>query len=152
MLPQNKESAYLHLPTYIAGVLFHIGTFLTLFIFVCQVVFYFVDITIPQILRQVVAIILIPAIISGFSVLFKRVFSKKLKIISGPDDYISNLLTTSAQLFTAICLFFPDTAPAYYIVMTLFFLWLPFGKTRHLLYFFFARYHLGYFYGWRGTW
>ena len=33
MLPQNKESAYLHIPGYAAGMLFHIGTFLCLLTF-----------------------------------------------------------------------------------------------------------------------
>ena len=34
MMPQNKESAYLHIPGYAAGMLFHIGTFLSMLIFV----------------------------------------------------------------------------------------------------------------------
>lgn len=29
MSPKNKESAYLHLPTYAAGMIFHLGTFLS---------------------------------------------------------------------------------------------------------------------------
>ena len=33
MLPQNKESAYLHLPSYAAGVLFHIGIFTSFLVF-----------------------------------------------------------------------------------------------------------------------
>ena len=34
MMPQNKESAYRHLPTYAAGMIFHLGTFLTMLLFV----------------------------------------------------------------------------------------------------------------------
>ena len=34
MMPQNKESAYLHLPAYASGMLFHIGIFLSLLVFV----------------------------------------------------------------------------------------------------------------------
>jgi len=152
MKPQNKESAYLHLPTYIAGILYHLGTFLSLLLFVLIVIFTFTGIEIPHMVSRIVAICLVPTIISGFSILLKRVFSKELSLLSGPDDYISNLLTTFAQLATAIYLVLPGSGELYYIIMTLFFLWLPFGKTRHLMYFFFARYHLGYFYGWRGTW
>ena len=33
MSPLKKESAFLHLPTYAAGILYHIGTFLSLFLF-----------------------------------------------------------------------------------------------------------------------
>ena len=29
MSPFEKESAYMHLPTYVAGIIFHIGTFLS---------------------------------------------------------------------------------------------------------------------------
>lgn len=152
MMPKNKESAYLHLPTYIAGILYHIGTFVALISFVAFVVISYTNITIPYSVSLMVAIILAPAIISGISILIKRIFSKELSLLSGPDDYISNILTTLVQLFTAIFLLFPEAGDIYYIVMTLFFLWLPFGKTRHLMYFFFARYHLGYYYGWRGTW
>lgn len=152
MMPKNKESAYLHLPTYIAGILYHIGTFVTLISFVAFIVISFTKISIPYSVSLIVAIILAPAVISGISILIKRIFSKELSLLSGPDDYISNIVTTLAQLLTAIFLLLPEAGDIYYIVMTLFFLWLPFGKTRHLMYFFFARYHLGYFYGWRGTW
>jgi hypothetical protein len=31
-------------------------------------------------------------------------------------------------------------------------LYIPAGKLRHTVYFFAARYHLGYFFGWRGVW
>ena len=38
MLPQNKESAYLHIPGYAAGMLFHIGTFVSLFLFASSII------------------------------------------------------------------------------------------------------------------
>jgi hypothetical protein len=43
-------------------------------------------------------------------------------------------------------------APYYFICAGLLFLYLPLGKLKHSLYFFAARYHLGFFYGWRGIW
>jgi len=33
MNPAKKESAYLHLPTYLAGIIYHLGTFLSLLLF-----------------------------------------------------------------------------------------------------------------------
>ena len=33
MNPTRKESAFLHLPTYTAGLLYHLGTFLSMFLF-----------------------------------------------------------------------------------------------------------------------
>jgi len=41
---------------------------------------------------------------------------------------------------------------AYNITATILFLYLPFGKLKHVVYYFAARYHLGFFYGWRNTW
>jgi hypothetical protein len=29
---------------------------------------------------------------------------------------------------------------------------MPLGKLRHVVYYFAARYHLGFFYGWRNVW
>jgi len=152
MTPKNKESAYMHLPTYAAGLIYHMGTFLSLALFVVIVAFKIAGITLPYIISLIVAIILFMTAAAGFGVLLKRVVKKDLRAISGPDDYISNLLTTGAQLLSALYLLYPGTEPLYFLVAALLFLWMPVGKTRHLLYFFFARYHLGYFYGWRGTW
>jgi hypothetical protein len=43
-------------------------------------------------------------------------------------------------------------AAYYFIFAGVLFLYLPSGKLKHSLYFFAARYHLGFFYGWRGIW
>jgi hypothetical protein len=40
----------------------------------------------------------------------------------------------------------------YYLTYSLLMLYIPIGKLRHTVYFFAARYHLGYFFGWRGVW
>jgi len=40
----------------------------------------------------------------------------------------------------------------YYISSILLFLYMPLGKLRHAVYYFAARYHLGFFYGWRNVW
>ena len=40
----------------------------------------------------------------------------------------------------------------YYIITTILLLYMPVGKLKHLVYYFSARYHLGFFYGWRNVW
>lgn len=149
MSPSEKESAYMHLPTYAAGIIYHIGTFLSLGIFL---IFISGISDWNEILKYLLSAFLFVSAVSGFAVLLKRVINSELKSLSGPDDYISNLLTTVAQLISAFYLLFSGLELLYYIAMSLFLLWLPLGKTRHLIYFFFARYHLGFFYGRRGTW
>jgi hypothetical protein len=146
MSPAKKESAYLHLPTYTAGILYHLGTFLSLVLFI----FFLIPIEFPLSINLAISIFLCLTSLCGFGILVKRYVSKDLSSFSNPDDYISNFLVTGFQVMTLIQLHFE--APAYYVLATVLFLYMPLGKLRHLLYFFAARYHLGIFYGRRGVW
>jgi nitrate reductase gamma subunit len=156
MLPTQKESAYLHIPTFTAGVLFHIGTFVALLLFL---VFFFVN---PILLRDwlllaigiLFAILLLGiSVVCGGSLFFKRLFLRKLRTLSTMDDYVSVLLVTLFQLVTIFYLIFGDSvATYYYITASILLLYMPVGKLRHAVYFFAARYQLGFFYGWRNAW
>jgi hypothetical protein len=101
---------------------------------------------------------------------------KELLFLSNPDDFISNALVTAFQVATIIFLVNlqisqssnlpipqspnlpipqspnPPIQLLYYLSFTILMLYLPAGKLRHLIYFFAARYHLGYFFGRRGVW
>jgi hypothetical protein len=148
MSPARKESAFLHLPTYTAGIFYHLGTFLSIFVF-----FFFLSRTpISDWLSHFIAGFLAISAISGVGILMKRIFIKRLRTLSNPDDYISNILVTVFQILSAASLLHTVCAPAYYIVVSLLLLYVPIGKLKHAVYFFAARYHLGYFYGWRGVW
>jgi nitrate reductase gamma subunit len=146
MSPQKKESAYLHLPTYAAGIIYHLGTFLSILLFF---LFIFEIHVHPQI-SIVLSSLLIIAGLCGLGILFKRILKKGLRQLSNPDDYISNLLVTTFQIITAISLLY--LTPVYFIFVSLLLLYLPVGKLKHSIFFFAARYHLGFFYGRRGVW
>jgi hypothetical protein len=148
MNPLKKESAYLHLPTYTAGILYHTGTFISIVVFFLLLLHYSFTYTIQWIL----VCILIASSVSGLGIFLKRIRLKKLRSLSNPDDYISNVLVTTFQLFTLITIIDGAFAPFYFICAGVLFLYLPLGKLKHSLYFFAARYHLGFFYGWRGIW
>jgi len=148
MNPFEKESAYLHLPTYTAGILYHIGTFLSILIFFLLLF----NIGISGVFQWGFLCLLTASGISGLGIFIKRITAKKLRSLSNPDDYISNLLVTIFQIFTIIALVNETFIPYYFISAGLLFLYLPLGKLKHSLYFFAARYHLGFFYGWRGVW
>lgn len=148
MDPKKKESAFLHLPTYTAGILYHLGTFLSLFLFVL----FLFKIEPHGALRSLIIGFLVISGINGFAILLKRILKKELKTLSNPDDFISNILVTAVQLMTAVSLYNPRFLPWYFILVSIFFLYLPIGKLKHTVYFFAARYHLGFFYGWRGVW
>jgi nitrate reductase gamma subunit len=148
MSPKVKESAYLHMPTYIAGIIYHIGTFLAIILFFLP----FFNIWLHGwMIWAVVAIMGISAI-CGIGILIKRLTKHELRTLSNPDDYISNILVTAFQLITMLVFIDAAFGPAYYIIVSMLLLYFPLGKLKHAVYFFAARYHLGYFYGWRGVW
>jgi len=172
MSPAKKESAYLHLPTYTAGLFYHMGTFLSFFLF-----FFILMEMMPQ---EWLAVIIIAFLgissISGITIFIKRIVKKELSSLSNPDDFISNFLVTLFQISTILILFAPSVLQSYspivqlsnrptvqlsncptvqliyYLTFTLLMLYTPVGKLRHMVYFFAARVHLGYFFGRRGVW
>ncbi|MBN1633678.1 MAG: hypothetical protein JW917_05895, partial [Ignavibacteria bacterium] len=148
MNPFKKESAYLHLPTYTAGILYHFGTFIS---FVLYFLFLF-NIRFPLTLKWVLIFVLIVSGVNGLGIFLKRISAKKIRRLSNPDDFISNLLVTMFQIFTLIMLLIESVSTFYFICASLLFLYIPLGKLKHSLYFFAARYQLGFFYGWRGIW
>lgn len=148
MMPSHKESAYLHLPEYSAGILFHIGAFISIFLFILNLFGIFFTFTI--LIWMITGLLLITSI-CGLYIFIARFFNKVQQQISNPDDYISNFLVTMFQVATILMLHF-EIPQFYFISASLLLFYIPFGKLKHLVYFFAARYHLGFFYGWRGTW
>ncbi|MBQ9435902.1 MAG: hypothetical protein IJU33_07240 [Bacteroidales bacterium] len=152
MMPQNKESAYMHLPTYTMGIIFHIGIF-------TSILLYFISFTplldMWPLFWKIIGCCLAISGICGLTLFIKRCINKNLKVMSNLDDYLSNMLTTLFQLMTALLLWFHDStlvSTLYYIEVSLLLLYIPQGKLKHMLYYFAARYHLGFFYGWRNVW
>ncbi len=148
MSPKVKESAYMHIPTYVAGIIYHLGTFLAIFVFFL-VLF---NIWLQSWVMWTAVVMLVAAGLCGVGILIKRMSKHELRTLSSPDDYISNILVTVFQLITAMAMIDIAFVPAYFILVSLLMLYFPVGKLKHAVYFFAARYHLGYFYGWRGVW
>ncbi|MEA3476710.1 MAG: hypothetical protein U9R60_00900 [Bacteroidota bacterium] len=148
MSPAKKETAFLHLPTYAAGIVFHMGTFLSLFLLI--LIFFNVDVNLWIACACVAFLIL--SCVAGIGILVKRISSKKMRGLSNPDDYISNLLVCGFQALVALSMIRAEFVQALLICAALLFLYIPLGKLRHTVYFFTSRYHLGVFYGRRGTW
>jgi hypothetical protein len=146
MSPKKKESAFLHLPTYTAGIIYHIGTFVSIALFF---IFLF-DVNFSVQINMLLAILLTISGLCGIGIFIKRMVKKELHSLSNPDDYISNTLVTGFQLITAYSLI--NFSPVYFVFASTLLLYIPLGKLKHLIYFFAARYHLGFFYGNRGVW
>ncbi len=148
MNPVKKESAFLHLPTYSAGILFHISTFLALAWLIVSLTGWH-----PMVWPAwPLALFFLAGGMAGAGILIKRMTDKKLRMLSTPDDYLSNILVTLFQLFSGLVIFLPAVLPAYLLISGLLLLYMPLGKLKHAVYFFAARYQLGYFYGWRNVW
>lgn len=148
MNPLEKESAFLHFPTYTAGLLYHTGTFICFALYF----FFLFNISFTNAIQWILISFLTASTLSGLGIFAKRIALTKLRNLSNPDDYISNLIVTGFQILTLILLLEESFSPYYFICISLLFLYLPLGKLKHSLYFFAARYHLGFFYGWRGVW
>ena len=102
MNPLKKESAYLHFPTYTAGLLYHTGTF------ICFVLFFLLlfNVKFTDSIQWILICLLAASSLSGLGIFVKRITLKKLRHLSNPDDYISNLLVTGFQILTIYpCLF-----------------------------------------------
>jgi len=148
MSPAKKESAFLHLPTYVAGMIFHLGTFFSFF----WLIILFFNFRIVAWCHWTSSLILIITSICGISILIKRIAKKNLRQMSNPDDYFSNLLVSGFQILMAIAILWNKASAPLFIYTAFLFLYIPFGKLKHTIYFFSSRIYLGKFFGKRGVW
>jgi hypothetical protein len=148
MSPMKKESAFMHIPTYTAGMIYHLGTFLSIVLFFLLLL----NVEMAGWLRYILTGCLLVTAVSGAGILVKRALLKKMRSLSNPDDYIANSLVTALHFLTAAALLFPEVHPVYFITMSVLLLYIPVSKLKHLVYFFAARYQLAQFFGWRNVW
>ena len=148
MSPLKKETAYLHLPTYAAGIVYHLGSFLAFFWLLLHVL----GGVLPPLFVQLSILALTASSACGLAILAKRVLSAKLRHLSTPDDYFSNLLVTAFQILSGLTLWKPGFLPWLILLVGILLAYIPVGKLRHVIYFVIARFYLGVFYGKRGVW
>jgi hypothetical protein len=148
MSPVKKESAYLHLPTYTAGMIFHLGTF---FCFLWLFLLFFGFDLNPWI-PFVSAILIMVTAACGIGILIKRMSKQNLRSLSNPDDYFSNILVTGFQILMSMTLLSDMLIPVLFIYSSFLLIYIPLGKLKHTIYFFSSRIHLARFYGRRGVW
>jgi hypothetical protein len=147
MAPWEKESAARHLPTYLAGIVYHTGIFAAFF--------YLLSLLIPFMLNPrfilILRLFISAGALSGLGLFIKRSVKSQLRKISCPDDFASNLLV---DLFLMISLadgFLPSLRPYLFAVAMLMLLYIPLGKIRHCFFFFYSRILFGNFFGRRGV-
>jgi hypothetical protein len=147
MSPFKKETALLHLPTYIIGILFHLGSFFGFGLLILS----FFTIDLPQAILYGSALFLTATALSGIALFLKRIFNSRLRQLSHPDDYVSNILVTGFHVIAALSLLH-DMTSLFHIYSGILFFYIPVGKLRHIIYFILARLHLAIEFGKKGIW
>ncbi len=147
MLPWEKESASKHLPTFFAGIFYHLGIF-TALLFLAAIVFAY---TLPDFAVAFGRVSLVAGLLCGIGLLIKRMSLPYMRIISCPDDYISNILVGLFLLATFSASYLPTIQTIAMIAAVLLFLYIPAGKIRHCFFFFYTRVLFGQFFGGRGV-
>jgi nitrate reductase gamma subunit len=147
MLPWEKESAARHLPTYIAGMIYHAGVFAA----ILSILFLAAGIRPPEAAVTVFRFFLAAGFLSGAGLLLKRGVQPRMRYISCPDDYVSNLIVDGFVLSGLLSSLLATAEPVFFILAILTFLYMPLGKIRHCFFFFYSRLLFGSYFGRRGV-
>jgi hypothetical protein len=147
MLPAHKETVRRHPVKFAIGVVMHLGAILVLLGVVLLLAW-------PDGRYRVMALIrplAVLALAAGVYLFIRRVFSKNLRVMSAPDDYVAILVTCG---LLALASFYPADAERqvlHLVYAGLLFVYLPLGKLRHAVFFFVARGDYGRRLGHRGV-
>ena len=147
MSPWAKESVRMNLPSYAAGMAFHAGVFGSFFLLLATLA----GLELPAWLLLAVRFAAVIGAAGGLSLLVKRMVMAQLRGLSVPDDFVSNLLSTLFVILAFAGTFRDGIRTAWMLETILLLIYVPVGKIRHCFFFFTTRYHLGAFFGRRGT-
>jgi nitrate reductase gamma subunit len=147
MLPWAKESAAKHIWTYVGGILYHVGILMAM-LFLATVL---LSISLPQTFLQPVRMLLIIGLVSGVALLVKRILKPQMRALSGGDDYLANIIVDIFLLFALVATFAETTPVPFLAAAIIIFIYIPFGKLRHCVFFFYSRVLFGEFFGKRGV-
>ena len=147
ILPWEKETAARHIWTYTGGILYHLGI-LTAMLFLAMML---LRISLSVALLQAMRILLVIGLFSGLAMLIKRILKPHMRSLSGGDDYLANILV-NLLLLSALAATFTETLfIPFAIIVIIIFVYIPFGKIRHCVFFFYSRILFGDFFGRRGV-
>ena len=147
MMPSEKESVQKHLPTFVGGIFYHAGIFASA-AFVLTVV---THIQLSPVMILCLRMLMLAGLVSGVALLVKRMALPKMRIISTPDDVIANVvvdLFLAASIATTMSVDFTSELLGMTIILLAY---LPIGKIRHCVFFFYTRTIFGRLFGRRGV-
>ena len=147
MMPWEKESAASHLPTFIAGIVYHAAIFGAIALLVAHLV----PLTLPSVILKILRLVILAGLLSGLGLLVKRFAVSGMRAISCPDDFVANVLVDLFLAAAFAVTLLNGAQPYFFVAAIVLFLYVPAGKIRHCLFFFYTRILFGIFFGRRGV-
>ena len=146
-MPWEKESARRHLMTYAGGFVYHFGIFAAL----SWLFFQIMSLNVGEFMTGALGILTGAGLLAGLGLFVKRGLRPMMRSISCPDDYVANLLVDIFLGTALVSMFVPELKTVLYAVTMLLLLYIPLGKIRHCIFFFYSRIMFGRFFGRRGV-
>lgn len=147
MMPWTKEVVRKKPFPYVRGVAFHMGIFIGLAALVVSPWWHLL----PEWARLALAAATGGGALLGLIGAAMRVIEKHLRAISTPDDHASVLIVNIFLATICIALLQSNWMPVMYLVSAVMLVYIPMGKIRHCIYFFFSRFFYGQFVGRRAV-
>jgi nitrate reductase gamma subunit len=147
MAPWAKESTRIHAAAYLRGAGFHAAVFVGLAALAARPVWP----VLPPTVRGALAVLLGAGAALAAAGSLMRVRDPNLRALSNPDDHLSIWLVAAFLALTGLGLWDARFTVPMYLAAGLLFAYIPLGKIRHCLYFFFGRRFFGQFVGRRGV-
>jgi nitrate reductase gamma subunit len=147
MMPWAKESTRIHKVAYLRGIGFHIGIFAALGALVISPFWGFL----PAWMMNLLGVVLALGTLLGAAGGIMRLVEHNLRGLSLPDDHFAIWLVTIFMAAGALAVWNASFLVPFYVISTVTLVYIPFGKIRHCLYFFFSRIFFGKFFGRRAV-
>ena len=147
MMPWAKESTRIHLIAYLRGIGFHVGIFTAIGAVIISPFWS----TLHPVLLSILSWVLIFGAILGAAGGIMRITEHNLRGLSLPDDHFAIWLTTLFIAVTGLAVLNKAFVIPMYVLSAITWVYVPLGKIRHCLYFFFSRLFFGKFFGRRAV-
>jgi len=147
MMPWAKESTRIHSVAYLRGIGFHIGIFAALAALIISPLW---DL-LPTALSTLLAFVISLGALLGAAGGVMRLAEHNLRGLSTADDHFAVWIVTVFMALAALALWNPAFLVPFYLISAATLIYIPLGKIRHCLYFFFSRTFFGRFFGRRAV-
>ena len=147
MMPWAKESTRMHMIAYLRGIGFHVGIFTAIGAVIISPFWKYL----PPILSFFLFWVLALGALLGAAGGILRITEHNLRGLSLPDDHFAVWLTTLSITVTGLAVINDLFMIPMCLISVVTFLYIPLGKIRHCLYFFFSRTFFGKFFGRRAV-